>query len=121
MFRVDFRRQRQVLMWGLAAVYLPITSIYAVLWLFGTLIHYAISCAFYSRVGWAQASSVAWSMTMDALFFGCYIGVQIVATAGRIGLWLWRWARRLFPPLQVVLFDLRPLLLGGMKKSFCLA
>ena len=121
MFRVDFRRQRQVLMWGLAAVYLPVTSIYAVLWLFGTCLHYAVSCAFYTRVGWAQASNVAWSMTLDALFFACFIGVQLVATAGRLALWLWRWARRLFPPLQVVLIDLRPLLLSRMKRSFCLA
>ena len=102
MFRVDFRRQSQVLMWGLAAVYLPITSIYAVLWFLGTCLYYAVSCAFYTRVGWAQASRAAWAMTCDALFFACLIGVQLVAAAGRLALWLWRWVRRLFPPLQVI-------------------
>ena len=106
---MDFRRQRRVLMWGLAAIYLPITSVYAVLWLIGTLIHYLVSCAFYTRVDWSQASRVAWAMTLDALFYATYVGVLVVAAAGRIGIWLFRWARRLFPPLQVILkefFDL---------------
>ena len=97
-------------MWGLAAIYLPITSVYAVLWLFGTLVHYLVSCAFYTRVDWSQASRVAWAMTLDALFYATYVGVLVVAAAGRIGIWLFRWARRLFPPLQVNqrIFDLRP-------------
>ena len=107
-------------MWGLAALYLPITSVYAVLWLIGTLIHYLVSCAFYTRVDWSQASRIASSMTLDALFYACYVGVQIVATAGRLGLWLCWWARRLFPPLQVEqFFDLRPPFLGQMDSCWC--
>ena len=42
-------------------------------------------------------------MTCDALFFACLIGVNLVAAAGRLALWLWRWVRRLFPPLQVII------------------
>ena len=95
MFRVDFRRQSQVLRWGLAAVYLPITAVYAVLWFLGACFYYGVACAFYTRVGWAHASRAAWSMTCDALFFACLIGVNLVAAAGRLALWLWRWVRRL--------------------------
>ena len=101
-------------------MYLPITSVYAVLWLLGTLAHYVVSCAFFTRVDWSQASRVAASMILDALFYASYVGVQIVATAGRLGLWLCWWARRLFPPLQVEqFFDLRPLLLGQMDPRGC--
>ena len=103
MFRVDFRRQSRVLRWGLAAVYLPVTAVYAVLWFLGACFYYGVACAFYSRVGWAHASRAAWSMTCDALFFACLIGVNLVAAAGRLALWLWRWVRRLFPPLQVII------------------
>ena len=117
---MDFRRQRQVLIWGLAALYLPITSVYAVLWLLGTLAHYVVSCAFFTRVDWSQASRVAASMILDALFYASFVGVQIVATTGRLGLWLCWWARRLFPPLQVEqFFDLRPPLLGQMGPHGC--
>ena len=104
MFRVDFRRQSQVLRWGLAAVYLPITAFYAVLWFLGACLYYGVACAFYTRVGWAHASRAAWSMTCDALFFACLIGVNLVAVAGRLALWLWGWVRRLFPPLQVIVY-----------------
>ena len=69
----------------------------------GAFPYYGVPCAFYSRVGWAQASRAAWSMTCDALFFASLIGVNLVAAAGRLALWLWRLVRRLFPPLQVII------------------
>ena len=84
MFRVDFRRQSRVLRWGLAAVYLPVTAVYAVIWFIGACFYYGVACAFYTRVGWAHASRAAWSMTCDALFFACLIGVNLVAVAVRL-------------------------------------
>ena len=102
-------------------MYLPVTAVYAVIWFVGACFYYGVACAFYTRVGWAHASRAAWSMTCDALFFACLIGVNLVAVAGRLALWLWG--------MGVVGFSLHfryPLLssvltLSLMIGSFCLA